>query len=53
MAVGEYNSGDLTSAYEYLGHLTHLLADMSVPAHAHEEPHGDPSPSTTILTKTG
>jgi len=38
--VGEYNSGDLTSAYEYLGHLTHLLADMSVPAHAHEEPHG-------------
>jgi len=40
MAVGEYNSGDLTSAYEYLGHVTHLLADMSVPAHAHEEAHG-------------
>jgi hypothetical protein len=39
MALGEYHTGDLASAYEYLGHVTHLLADMTVPAHAHEETH--------------
>lgn len=39
MALGEYLSGDPHSAYEYLGHVAHLLMDMAVPAHAHEEMH--------------
>jgi len=39
MALGEYHSGDIATAYEYLGHVAHLLADMSVPSHAHEDPH--------------
>ena len=39
MALGEYHSGDKVAAYEYLGHVAHLLADMSVPAHAHEDTH--------------
>jgi hypothetical protein len=39
MAVGEYNSGDLLTGYEYLGHVVHLLGDMSVPAHVHEDKH--------------
>ena len=39
MAVGEYNSGDKTAGYEYLGHVAHLLADMSLPAHVHEDKH--------------
>jgi hypothetical protein len=40
MAVGEYNSGDIVTGYHYLGHVCHLLADMSVPAHVHEDVHG-------------
>lgn len=39
MAVGEYHAGHKSTAYEYLGHVAHLLADMSVPAHAHENMH--------------
>lgn len=39
MALGEYMSGDYGAAYEYLGHIAHLLADQSVPAHAHEDVH--------------
>jgi hypothetical protein len=39
MALGEYASGDKDAAYEYLGHVAHLLADQSVPAHAHEDFH--------------
>lgn len=39
MAVGEYLSGDLGSAYHYLGHVSHLLMDMAVPTHAHEDMH--------------
>jgi hypothetical protein len=39
MALGEYHSGDLGTAYFYLGHVAHLLADMTVPAHAHEDMH--------------
>ncbi|NLO36357.1 MAG: hypothetical protein GX112_08390 [Clostridiaceae bacterium] len=39
MALGEYMSGDYVAAYEYLGHIAHLLADQSVPAHAHEDVH--------------
>jgi hypothetical protein len=39
MALGEYYSGDKAAAYEYLGHVAHLLSDMTVPAHAHEDTH--------------
>jgi len=39
MALGEYHSGDKPVAYEYLGHVAHLLMDMTVPAHAHEDTH--------------
>lgn len=39
MAVGEYHSGDLGDAYHYLGHVSHLLGDVTVPAHAHEDGH--------------
>jgi len=39
MAVGEYRSGDKLAAYEYLGHVSHLLADQSLPAHVHEDMH--------------
>ncbi|MGZ4913100.1 MAG: hypothetical protein ACXVI3_05975, partial [Halobacteriota archaeon] len=38
-AVSEYQNGNEDQAYQYLGHVAHLLADMSVPAHAHEDPH--------------
>ena len=41
MALGEYRSGDKAEAYEYLGHVAHLLADQSVPAHAHEDAHSE------------
>jgi hypothetical protein len=39
MAVGEYHSGDKSDAFHYLGHVAHLLGDMSVPAHAHGDTH--------------
>ena len=39
MAVGEYRNGRKDNAYQYLGHVSHLLADMSVPAHVHEDMH--------------
>ena len=39
MALGRYRAGDKAAAYEYLGHVAHLLADQSVPAHAHEDAH--------------
>lgn len=39
MALGEYASGDKQAAYEYLGHLAHLLTDLTVPAHAKEDTH--------------
>jgi PKD repeat protein len=39
MALGEYYSGDYEAAYEYLGHVAHLLSDMTVPAHAHADSH--------------
>jgi PKD repeat protein len=39
LALGEYSSGDKSRAYEYLGHVAHLLMDMTVPAHAHKDYH--------------
>jgi len=39
IALGEYAKGDKVKAFEALGHVSHLLADMSVPAHIHEDSH--------------
>ena len=39
LALDAYADGDKTQAYEYLGHIAHLIGDMSVPAHVHEDPH--------------
>lgn len=38
-AVAYYQLGDKVTAYERLGHICHLIADMSVPAHTHEDAH--------------
>jgi len=40
LALIEYEiNGNKTQAYEYLGHVVHLIADMTVPAHAHVDSH--------------
>ena len=41
MALGQYYIGNKASAYEYLGHVVHLLGDVTVPAHAHYDIHFD------------
>jgi hypothetical protein len=41
LALGSYSRGDEAKAYEYLGHIAHLLGDMSVPTHAHGDAHVD------------
>jgi len=38
--VESYAAGAKETAYWYLGHVAHLLADMTVPAHVHGDPHG-------------
>jgi len=38
-ATSFYADGDKWNAYERLGHISHLIADMSVPAHTHEDAH--------------
>lgn len=35
--------GDKTAMYYYLGHVCHLLEDMTVPTHTHNDPHGSTS----------
>jgi hypothetical protein len=50
MALGEYAHGDYVAAYEYLGHVAHLLADMTVPAHAHEDAHPSESYEKDYMT---
>ncbi|MBU4374898.1 right-handed parallel beta-helix repeat-containing protein [Patescibacteria group bacterium] len=39
-----YREGDLKRAYQGIGHILHLIQDMSVPAHTRNDPHpnGDP-----------
>ena len=40
LALIEYAiNGNKAQAYEYLGHVVHLIADMTVPAHAHVDSH--------------
>ncbi|MDP2922954.1 MAG: lamin tail domain-containing protein, partial [Candidatus Omnitrophota bacterium] len=43
-SVKYYNKGDADKAYYGLGHILHLIADMSVPAHSRNDHHitGDP-----------
>ena len=40
LALGEYANDNKPEAYHYLGHVVHLLEDLTVPAHAHDDPHG-------------
>ncbi|MFH1255109.1 MAG: hypothetical protein V1667_01395, partial [bacterium] len=39
-----YQNGDLSRAYQGIGHILHLIEDMAVPAHTRNDPHaaGDP-----------
>jgi hypothetical protein len=39
MALAEHAAGRVESAYAWLGHVVHLLQDMTVPAHAHKDFH--------------
>lgn len=39
IALGEYGAGHTANAYHYLGHVAHLVGDMAVPAHAHDDEH--------------
>ena len=38
-AAALYAAGNLPAAYEYLGHAAHLLQDISLPAHSHNDAH--------------
>lgn len=42
-AFGYYAAGDVEEAYFALGHVVHLLSDLTVPAHVHLDAHGPPS----------
>jgi hypothetical protein len=39
LAQGAYANGDKHKAYEYLGHIVHLMGDQTVPTHAHGDAH--------------
>ena len=41
MALGHYAEGNKQRAYEYVGHVAHLIGDMTVPTHAHDDTHVD------------
>ena len=41
LALGSYARNDKQKAYEYLGHIAHLLGDLSIPTHAHGDAHVD------------
>jgi len=38
-AINQFRSGNVMSAFENLGHVLHLLQDMTSPAHVHNDPH--------------
>lgn len=40
--VSLYESGSADLAWTYIGHVAHLVADMTVPAHAHSDAHVSP-----------
>lgn len=39
-----YRQGDIARAYEGVGHILHLIQDMSVPAHTRDDAHGEGDP---------
>ena len=39
-SVARYERGELREAYLLLGHVFHLMQDMTSPAHVHNDPHG-------------
>ncbi len=39
LAVQTYKNGEKSKAYTYLGHFIHLVSDMHVPAHVHNDIH--------------
>jgi hypothetical protein len=39
-AIDTWKAGNHAGAYRILGHVMHLLGDMTSPAHAHMDPHG-------------
>lgn len=41
-ALERYREGDLAGAYFALGHVIHLVQDLTVPAHSHLDVHGPP-----------
>lgn len=41
MALGHYAEGNKARAYELVGHVAHLVGDMTVPTHAHDDTHVD------------
>jgi len=43
-AIQQYHSGDTNGAFDSLGHVLHLLQDMTSPAHVHLDDHGNPTP---------
>lgn len=40
LALGAHANGNMPFAYHYFGHVVHLLGDMTLPTHAHDDPHG-------------
>lgn len=48
-AVDAHKTGDFVRSYYWLGRVAHLLADMSVPAHVHLDPH--PTDAYEAFTK--
>jgi hypothetical protein len=46
LASGYYQEGDLPRAFTALGHITHLVQDLHVPAHVHNDPHGPGDPDS-------
>ncbi len=41
LALGAYARGDKQVAYRYVGHVAHLIGDMTVPTHVHDDTHVD------------
>lgn len=39
MALGAYAQNRTNEAYELLGHVAHLIGDLTIPTHAHEDAH--------------
>jgi hypothetical protein len=39
LAVEKYKNGEKSKAYTYLGHFIHLVSDMHIPAHVHNDIH--------------